>query len=384
MSRTPIRLQYFIGTTPQRGAQIDNPLFELLSAVHDHGSIRAAAEAMSHSYRHVWGAIKLWEGVLEEHLVEWCKGKPAVLTPFAVRLLWAERRARVRMTPHIEALRLGLEQVMSEAKDARWESVVVHASHDLALPHLQGLAQERQLHVDQHFCGGIQALRDLAEGRCTVAGFHVAHALVGARAVEQAHKPWLQPGKHKIIACHRRQQGLMMQRAWAARVLGVSDLARPGLRFVNRSTGCGTRLMIDALVDAAGVARSAIDGYDDRVEDTHMAVAAAIAAGAGNVGPGLAAAAHEFSLAFVPIVEESYYLVCLRDVLDTPALERLRELLSSAAWRAALDALPGYAPIDQAGKVLSLSKTLPWWSFPRPRTSRARKPMGKRPTATKI
>ncbi len=367
MNRNPIRLRYAPASTPQHGAQIDNPLFELLGAIHDGGSIRAAADAMQQSYRHVWGTIKEWESVIGEPLVVWQKGRPAVLTPFATRLLWAERRARVRMLPHIEALRMGLEQVIREASDPRWVTVPVHASHDLALPRLQALAQNTQLHLDQRFFGSIQALRDLAEGRCTVAGFHVPRTLAASPRFEQALKPWLEPGRHKLIACHRRQQGLMVHRAWAGKVIGVADLARAGLRFVNRATGCGTRLMMDALVDDAGLARSAIDGYDTRTEDTHVAVAAAIASGAGDAGPGLAAAAHEFGLAFVPLVEESYYLVCLKDVVDSPAVMRLRETLASQAWQAALDGLPGYAPIDDAGSVLSLSKTLPWWTFGRPR-----------------
>jgi putative molybdopterin biosynthesis protein len=65
----------------------------------------------------------------------------------------------------------------------------------------------------------------------------------------------------------------------------LADLARSGLRFVNRSTGCGTRLMTDALLDATHVDRAAIDGWGTRTEDTHVAVAAAVASGAGDVGP---------------------------------------------------------------------------------------------------
>ncbi len=373
MSRSPIRLQYFPASQPQLGAQIDNPLFELLGALHDHGSIRAAAEAMAQSYRHVWGTVKLWEGVIGEPLVLWQRGKPAVLTPFAVRLLWAERRARVRMMPHIEALRLGLEQVMHEAGDPRWQSVEVHASHDLALPHLQALAHERQLHVDQRFFGSLQALRDLAEGRCTVAGFHVPRTMAASPRFAQALEPWLQPGKHKLIACHRRQQGLMVNRAWASRVIGIHDLRREGLRFVNRATGCGTRLLMDTLIDDAGIDRTAINGWEERTEETHVAVAAAIASGAGDVGPGLAAAAHSFGLGFVPLVEENYYLVCLKDVLDSPAVLRLREMLASPEWRSVIEGLPGYAAVADAGEVLSLSKTLPWWSFKQPRARARRK-----------
>jgi molybdate transport repressor ModE-like protein len=118
----------------QRGAEVHNPLFELLSAVAEHGSIQHAAKALGASYRHVWGACKHWETVLGEPLVHWVQGQPARLTPFAERLLWAEKRARSRLVPHIEALRAELERVLADALDGSQQVLTVHASHDLALP----------------------------------------------------------------------------------------------------------------------------------------------------------------------------------------------------------------------------------------------------------
>ena len=45
-------------------------------------------------------------------------GQARAPTPFAERLLWAERQARVRMTPHVEALRRELQRVFALADDA--------------------------------------------------------------------------------------------------------------------------------------------------------------------------------------------------------------------------------------------------------------------------
>ena len=55
--------------------------------------------------------------MLAAELVVWTQGQPARLTPLAERLLWAETRARTRLTPHIEALRNELERVLSLAFD---------------------------------------------------------------------------------------------------------------------------------------------------------------------------------------------------------------------------------------------------------------------------
>ena len=348
----------------QRGAALHNPLFDLLSAVHEHGSIQRAAKAMGASYRHVWGALKTWEDTLGEPLVTWTKGLPARLTPFAERLLWAETRARTRMTPHIEALRAELEHVLAQALDGSQHMLTVFASHDLGLPLLRDLAsQQHNLHIELRFAGSVDALRALAAGRCLVAGFHVP-PLLGHRSAlfAKAMKPWLKPGRHKLIGCLRRRQGLMVASGNPGGLTGLADLTQPGLRYLNRQPGSGTRLLMDHLLHEQAINVSSIGGYDTSTEDSHVAVAAAIASGAADVGPGIEAAATRFGLDFIPLVEEDYFLVCLKDVLDHPAVQQLRASLADPAWPLALQALPGYQA-QRAGEVLALTQALPWWHF---------------------
>ncbi len=175
-----VRLEYSFQPDDQHGADVHNPLFELLSAVREHGSIQHAAKALGASYRHVWGALRHWEGVLGEPLVSWAQGQPARLTPFAQRMVWAEARARARLVPHIEALRVELERVLSEALDGTQQVITLYASHDVALPLLRERAgAEHRLHVELKFAGSVDALRALAEGRCVVAGFHVPRRPAG-------------------------------------------------------------------------------------------------------------------------------------------------------------------------------------------------------------
>jgi putative molybdopterin biosynthesis protein len=105
---------------------VQNPLFDLLSAVREHGSIQHAAKASWAPRTATCGAqCKHWEEVLGEPLVHWVQGQPARLTPFAERLLWAEKRARSRLVPHIEALRAELERVLAEALDGSQQVLTV-------------------------------------------------------------------------------------------------------------------------------------------------------------------------------------------------------------------------------------------------------------------
>ncbi len=352
----------------QRGAELANPLIDLLRTLRDTGSISAAARAMGSSYRHTWGALKQWEDTLGAPLVVWVKGQNARLTPLAERLLWAETRTRHRLAPHIEALRSELERVLALAFDEQHEVITLYASHDLALPLLRDSAEAQGLHIDLRFAGSADALRALAHGRCDVAGFHVP-VLQGAAAkapgVVRALKSLLKPGRHKLIASHRRMQGLIVAHGNPHEVLGLQDLVRPKLRFVNRQPGSGTRLLTEYLLHEAGLDAEGIGGFHGPCEDTHGAVAAAVASGVADVGVGIEAAAVQFNLHFVPLAEEDYYLVCLKEWLDGAAVARLRVLLASAPWHAALTTLAGCAPHAQAGEVLALTKALPWWHYRR-------------------
>ena len=384
MKARGVHLQYSFETDGQRGAVLHNPLFDLLSAVHEHGSIQHAAKAMGASYRHVWGLLKRWELVMGEPLVTWAQGQPARLTPFADRLLWAETRARTRLTPHIEALRAELEHVLAEALDGSQHVLTVFASHDLALPLLRDLAGAAHgLHIELRFAGSVDALAALAQGRCLVAGFHVPPLAGGSAQFAGAMKPLLKPGVHKLIGCVRRTQGLMVRPGNPLQLGGLADLvagtgpdagAAASPRFINRQAGSGTRLLMDHMLAEHRINPAAIPGYFDAAESSHLAVAAALASGVGDVGPGIEAAAAQFGLDFIPLIAEDYYLVCLKDALEHPAVAKLRQALESPAWPAALAALPGYTPA-RSGAVLSLTQALPWWHFrvvkPAPGSARA-------------
>jgi putative molybdopterin biosynthesis protein len=373
MKARGVHLQYSFEAVGQRGAVLHNPLFDLLTAVHEHGSIQRAAQAMGASYRHIWGALKRWEAVMGEPLVSWSQGQPARLTPFADRLLWAEKRARTRLTPHIEALRAELEHVLAQALDGSQHVLTLFASHDLALPRLRDLAASAHgLHIELRFAGSVDALAALAQGRCLVAGFHVPALTGGSAQFAAALKPLLKPGLHKLIGCLRRSQGLMVSPGNPLGIRGLSDLAKGVLaggreaRFVNRQPGSGTRLLIDHLLAEQGIAAASLGGYDGQPEDSHVAVAAAVASGVADVGPGIEAAAEQFGLHFIPLIAEDYYLVCLKDALAHPAVRKLRAALESEAWARALAGLTGYEAA-RSGVVLALTQALPWWHFRLPR-----------------
>jgi len=352
-------------------ALVRNPLIDLLQAVSANGSISGGARAMGLSYRHVWGELKRWEEELGNELLIWEKGQPAKLSEFGSKLMWAERQAQVRLAPQIEALRGELERAFAVAFDPHAHVVMLYASHDEALTVLRehALMADRsakdaaQLHLDIRFCGSVDAIRALNEGRCVMAGFHtLQHPKPGSLA-ERIYKPLLQPGLHKIIGFAERTQGLMVAPGNPLDLQSLADVRRTQARFVNRALGTGTRVVLDELLDQAGIATADIQGYDTN-EVSHSAAAHAVATSAADVALGIAIAAQSQGLEFVPLVQEKYHLVCLKSALEEPPVKALLNLLQGASWREQLGRIAGYVPSD-CGQVVSLRDVLPWWSFPR-------------------
>ncbi len=367
-----LHLRYAFEPGEQHGASLGNPLFDLLAAVLEAGSIRHAAQALGCSYRYVWGSLRKWEEILGEPLIIWSQGQRARPTQYAERLLWSERRARTRMQPHIEALRSDLAHVLADAGDPRHQLLTVRASHDIALPLLQQHAADTaDLHLDIRFRGSVDSLRALNDLQCIVAGFHVPVLPGAAPIFARALKPLLKPGLHKLIGCSRRNQGLMVRREHATAIRTFPDVIRHQLRFVNRQPGSGTRMLIDHLLHEHAIDPAALPGYAGLTEETHVAVAACVASGLADAGVGVEAAALQFGLHFAPLVEENYFIACLKPNLTHPAVQRLCAVLGGDGWRTMLANLPGYQPAFAPGEVLVMTAVLPWWRYGKAKTRRS-------------
>ena len=144
-------------------------------------------------------------------------------------------------------------------------------------------------------------------------------------------------------------QGLMLAPGNPLGISHLADVQHASVRYVNRALGTGTRVVLDQLLQQAGLVGDALHGYQ-RTEPSHSAVAQAIASGSADAGLGIDAAASAQGLHFLPLVQESYHLVCLKSALDEPALQSLRQLLQSNAWTDSLAQLSGYTP-ELSGQV---------------------------------
>src|SRR5260370_12637866 len=153
-----------------------------------------------------------------------------------------------------------------------------------------------------------------------------------------------------VVRLAHRDQGLIVAPGNPLRLGGVGDLARPGVRYVNRQRGSGTRVLLDRELAGLGVTPADVDGYA-RQAPTHLAVAAALAAGRGDAGLGILAAARAFGLDFVPVTREPYDLVVAAAAMDGPLLAPLWALLASDRFQAAVTGLGGYSAKEMGRRL---------------------------------
>ncbi|HTZ29260.1 MAG TPA: molybdopterin biosynthesis protein, partial [Streptosporangiaceae bacterium] len=194
--------------------------------------------------------------------------------------------------------------------------------------------------------GGLVALRD---GLCHIAGSHLLDPATGEYTL-----PYLD----RVLAGHdvsvvrlvHRDQGLMVAAGNPLGLKGIDDLTRPRVRYVNRQRGAGTRVLLDHELRERGISPDAIDGYL-REEPTHLAVAAAVAAGRADAGLGITAAARAFGLDFLPVTREPYDLVVGARDADSPRLAPLWALLESGRFRAAVRDLGGYGTEEMGRRI---------------------------------
>ena len=318
----------------------ESRLLDLLERVRRAGSIASAAREIGISYRNAWGLLMQWEDRFGHPLLISARGLGTRLTPFAARLLELDARIRAVLAPHLAAAAAEMRQGLADVATPEPTTIRLHASHDLVLARLPDLLAQQGESIDLEFHGSLESLASFAENRCEIAGFHCPEGPIGATLWQQ-YRPFLKPRQHVLILLARRTQGMMVRAGNPKKLRSIRDLARPGIRFLNRQRGAGTRLLLDWLLRENGIAAQEIAGYGN-AELTHSAVAAMIASGHADVGLGVEAAAREFKLGFVPLLKEDYFLVTRRNLLQQQSVRALLALLGSKEFRRAAAELPGY------------------------------------------
>ena len=246
-----------------------------------------------------------------------------------------------------------VEQATRQAMD-RWRQVErqdapkaekalrFSGSHDLVLTwlasHFSEIAPGYTLQLN--FSGSLGGLIALAEGKADLAGCHLWD-----EESDRYNVPFIRrllPGKRvAVITLANRRLGLILPPGNPAGIQGLADLSRPGLRFINRQSGSGTRVWLDLALNRLGVETGRIAGYETE-KMTHSAVAQSVAEAEADVGIGLEGAALSYGLDFLFLTHDRYDLVAPEAVMETHPMAALIAWLNKPSTRQIIENLGGY------------------------------------------
>jgi putative molybdopterin biosynthesis protein len=221
-------------------------------------------------------------------------------------------------------------------------TIVVIGSHDLTLDLISSELAVRAggLRLSSSNVGSLGGLLALQRGEAHLAGSHLLDEETGEYNVSYI-RQYLPQTPVTLVNLVYRVQGLIVPAGNPRGLTRIQDLARAGIRFVNRQRGAGTRVLLDYRLKELGIDPASIDGYQ-REEFTHLMVAASVAGGTADVGLGIQSAARALSLDFVPLLQERYDLVIPTEHYQSELLQPLLALIRDVSFRARVEALGGY------------------------------------------
>jgi len=335
---------------------LGSELFALLSVIHRAGTLAEAAKQTNISYRHAWNLVNHWKKFFGSDLVVFTRGKGASLTELGEKLLWAEQRVSARVGLQLDSLASEINVEISRALLSARSSLTIHASHGYAVAYLPELLKTLpDLQVDLRYIGAAESLASLNHGDCDLAGFHLPTDGNGQAVIDSLSSLW-GAKTHRFIHLVTRTQGLFVTPSNPTGVTGLSDLSIKDVKFVNRQSGSGTRLLFDQLLAGNNIDSEQIEGYQSE-EFTHAAVAAYVASGMADTGFGVQPAATQFGLDFIPLAQEKYMFACrAKDIRKKEILE-LVKLLKSSEFANYVHELPGYST-PAPGEIVTLTEAL--------------------------
>ena len=328
-------------------------LLRLLADIQSTGSIASAVKLSKLSYRHVWGLLRSAEQLFGAELLVKQPGRGTRLSRLAETLLWADKRIKARLTPTMESLASELENELDKTMSVARTALRLFASHGFAVASLLERINAEKIPLELRYRNSMEAVAALAGRECDLAGFHVPLGEFEAAAVGR-YARWLDPDKHLLIHLAVRNQGLFVLPGNPKQISTLADLVRPGIRFVNRPHGSGTRMLVELMLEKARIPSAQINGFES-AEFTHAAVAAYIASDMADVGIGVETAARRFGLDFVPLLRERYFFAIEKNTLDTAPMAQLIAILKGAGFREQVEQLAGY-DVTEAGSVMSIQQ----------------------------
>jgi molybdate-binding protein/DNA-binding transcriptional regulator YhcF (GntR family) len=234
------------------------------------------------------------------------------------------------------------ESAIASGSTVKQKSIRIVGSNDMALDLLVSRVKyaNPEISVQITPAGSLGGLLAIQEGTADMAGIHLLDEETGEYNYPYI-KHTLQGIEVAVVHLADRVQGFMVAKGNPNHIVGLEDLKRPDITFVNRQKGSGTRVWLDYKLREMGILPHTIKGYT-RELDTHIAVAMSIVRGEADVALGIQAAANSCNLDFVPATKERFDLVIPISNYRSQLFQPLLGIIQSDEFRKVVDEMGGY------------------------------------------
>jgi putative molybdopterin biosynthesis protein len=200
------------------------------------------------------------------------------------------------------------------------------------------------------YVGSLESLISMYQGYSDIVSTHLIEGSSGEYNVPYISKI-LVNFQYIVIHLLTRKAGFYVKKGNPLNIKHWEDLRRKDIKIVNREKGSGARVLLDESLRKYRIPVSEINGYDNEVTN-HVSVASAVAKGDADVGVGIERAANLVKdVDFIPLVNERYDLVILKNDENRELISQVLQILRSDDFKNDLKALGGY-DLSQTGQVI--------------------------------
>ena len=259
----------------------------------------------------------------------------------------------LKIPKNVEGYEAGeeVELILMRPREEIENTLVSIGSHDVLMDIVANIIHKNKqlVNLSSAHVGSLGGIMAIKKRECHIAPIHLLDEETGVYNCSYI-KRYLADEAVELIKGVKRTQGMIIPKGNPKNIQGIGDLIRTDLSFVNRQRGSGTRVLLDYLLKENKIDNSQVLGYT-REMNTHMMVASAVKSGSCDVGIGVLSAANMMELDFIPIGDEDYDFVILKENLGDPRVQIFINVLKSQEFKEALMQLGGYE-IIRPGEIV--------------------------------
>jgi len=262
----------------------------------------------------------------------------------------------LKIPKNVEGYEAGeeVELILMRPQEEIENTLVSIGSHDVLMDIIANIIHKNKeiANLSSAHVGSLGGIMAIKKGECHLAPIHLLDEETGIYNLSYL-KRYLADQEVVLIKGVKRTQGMIIPKGNPKNIHGIADLTRADISFVNRQRGSGTRVLLDYLLKEQQIDVNQVLGYT-REMNTHMMVASAVKSGSCDVGMGVLSAANMMDLDFIPIGDEAYDFVILKENLGDPRVQIFINVLKSPEFEEALKQLGGYG-LEQPGEIVEPS-----------------------------